>query len=1256
MIASHSHRIDPPQPPGRGDHHRRRLRLGTTWPAAIVIAAALCSATVPAIGQTLFYSDPAGAESMTTSMHYLAWSSTEGCSGFDICTVRAANGSNSSPPFVYIPYDNSAGPPSRSIASNLAARGAFAYWLSPGGQVLRRHVTYGRGEAEIVAEMENPGTTGEIAADDSHVYWIENVAGAGRLFRAPLDGGDRELVVEAPDGEAHDLQVDGTGRVYFLANVDGGPFCCIDPLHQVAADGSGGFTTTFSTKSFIDSYTLDRHQVFVASRANAGANLIISRGELSAIDDGASWTDLYDAGSSGPSSIHHLALSEDALFWHEENPAGGGPLLRLPRAGGTPDPLTVSLPEARDMLIGGDSRRRYVYYRIFGDIFRTATDAGTFSRDLAADEVTLEVTQAIQDSTHTVPLVEGKRTFVRAYARIKESSDGATQLPVFPAMLLDGRRSGAPLEGSPLRPVERRQVLRGGPVPDRTGTDSQFLFELPESWVHGTIVLTATVDPRDVEFETDESNNDSARTVTFNPVGGICMDIIPVLTTSGVESGGTLSTRARNFARARSLLPTDDLVWIFRGGSPKSKPWTGDPYNFMEEDDTRELMFHWWWDFNFSGTPPQCGSRRVIRTAVVSNAARFGLSSGSAALIYYLQTAETSPPWPAEQVPMGGVSGLAHEVGHQLGQAHIGCPVSGDNAPGNPDGSYPYAPCALENSNNHVGFDVISHKLIVPFDDAMMPRYQDYMSYQYPYWTSDYVYRNHFSELSSSSPSPPISGEGPLLVSGFERGDGRVEIAPAFELDGARVAFAEQVLADSTVASSDYRVHIYDFNNVLQVDAALRIARTVEEVSGDPVDTSFIGLVETQPTYEKIEIVDGDGNILAGQVVGTSPPTVTITSPTVGTALGDTVQVVWTGVDPDGDVLTYVLLYSPDGGSHWVDLVTTRDTQATVDMTVLPTGASARFEVMVSDGLHSASDTVGPFAVANRPPTATILLADLSEPVEPVTFAYEEPTVLRGLGYDSDDGPLAGPALEWSVTGATTVAGTGEALPLAGLPPGDYQVELIARDASGLDTSTSLPVTIRPKVVPVGTDPVLDGRCDDPIYGQDGGRPVLRYEGAEVAEVATARGDGYVYLCFAGLPLHQDVEAVELRLDPDASADSLMQPSDLYVRMARDGLIESGVGDGVGGDVPDADPRDVLGATVVNVSSWQAELRLHESLLSDLVRLGLIHRFYVQESVTWPEALDDVSPSTWGLVSMPTPAFTDGFESGDVSSWSSTVP
>ena len=69
-----------------------------------------------------------------------------------------------------------------------------------------------------------------------------------------------------------------------------------------------------------------------------------------------------------------------------------------------------------------------------------------------------------------------------------------------------------------------------------------------------------------------------------------------------------------------------------------------------------------------------------------------------------------------------------------------------------------------------------------------------------------------------------------------------------------------------------------------------------------------------------IALVGPDGAVLHARQRSASAPQVRIVEPADGGSVaveGDRLRVSWDGSDADGDALTYMVLYSPDGGETW---------------------------------------------------------------------------------------------------------------------------------------------------------------------------------------------------------------------------------------------------------------------------------------------------------------------------------------------------
>jgi len=228
-----------------------------------------------------------------------------------------------------------------------------------------------------------------------------------------------------------------------------------------------------------------------------------------------------------------------------------------------------------------------------------------------------------------------------------------------------------------------------------------------------------------------------------------------------------------------------------------------------------------------------------------------------------------------------------------------------------------------------------------------------------------------------------------------------------------------------------------------------------EEESGTPAVISEV--VAWEPGTVRVEI-RYDGEVVASRNASANPPSVTVTSPGESILLSDTaINASWNGSDPDGDPLTYSVLYSSDGGSNWQILATELDaTELALDTDHLP-GGTGLIRVVVSDGMLSDFDTSGPFIVPLHAPEAQII-----QPIEGQVFYPTQQVALQGTAYDLEDGSLGDEAFQWtsSINGDL---GTGASLSTAELSTGVHIISLTVTDSDAMFTEVTRTIEISPE-------------------------------------------------------------------------------------------------------------------------------------------------------------------------------------------------
>jgi hypothetical protein len=268
----------------------------------------------------------------------------------------------------------------------------------------------------------------------------------------------------------------------------------------------------------------------------------------------------------------------------------------------------------------------------------------------------------------------------------------------------------------------------------------------------------------------------------------------------------------------------------------------------------------------------------------------------------------------------------------------------------------------------------------------------------------------------------------------------------------------------------------------------------------------FADIVEFPPATAAARVRRG-GTVVAERVISASAPVVQLLAPNGGEQLGVDTEVRWQASDPDGDALTFTLMYSADGGASWSPIATDlRGAGATLPADAGLTGSDrALLRVIASDGMRIASDdSDAPFAVPNNPPSPSI-----AAPVDGAVLAEGGTALLIGAAFDLEDGAVEDDALRWqsSIDGDL---GAGSQLPVRTLSRGEHTITLTAIDSSGTVAEREIRVSVgepRYAGVPEQDDHEAIGRVltgSDDNGGGDG--RWIAFAGAAAAAAAASAG------------------------------------------------------------------------------------------------------------------------------------------------------
>jgi hypothetical protein len=1124
------------------------------------------------------------------------------------------------------------------------------------------------------------GVSTELTLDGTHLYWGTS---GNAIERVAVDGGVTVKVVNT-SSKPKDLVIHGSFA--YWVDADGlwsaNTQCTSLPCSRNPILDHGGTSLVVDTSGAPVGYP-------PIYWVDDGSPRRIRRLECNTLGE-CSAPALYDT----PHDVGQLiGIDQDPLrsgishlSWTENVDYSTGRVQRMPIEGSTAEIIAESSGYVDERLAVDSIGLYFADLELDNNtIERLSTRADALEWDLAFDG--WEVTQGIQNLNNEVPLIADKTTYVRVYGRhVNGSRANGVEAHLY------GWRDGKPLPGSPLQPVNGVLALgRGSDREDRIKQDGAWLFHLPDSWIEtGVTILQAVVDPREVYFDTDRTNNSSSSSsFTFINKNPLCLDFVPVRTywpnasTDNPHFGAVIDLLERMWPASRILPFNVDFILEKTRGCPMN-PFGSCPFEIDVIEDLLEVRNRLLALSFFSDVPAACGtsglwpiSSQVHQVSMYHNDVVLAVDRDGLGMLGFpvvqlkLPDASSIPP-PATYLnwPRAGLV-LAHELGHNRGRYHVDC--------GGPDGvdpDYPYDEpdsCKIDNRDltapeTHFGFDINSLYSIRPDWAADLMSYGSFQPY---IWTSDYTWKAIIEHTCPGGVLCPINPFGSGFTGKFDtaasadlsamqtvviasgslipsKGQGSLNYAWSLPSESISEGIIQkwQNLAAPQVGSSvetnaaqpSYHLRLVAGNGTVLDDWAIELLEESDAPEDAPEGSNFI-LTFPAPSGEvaRLQLMIDD-TVVDELQPGPNAPEVTVSQPTGGEVLDEGITVVWQASDVDGDMLLFTVQYSPDLGQTWYALATDvpgvydsdRATLTLDSLNGIPGSESNRalVRVIASDGYHTTLAQSRAFTVQDRAPQAYI-----ASPAPGRTFLAGQAILLRGSASDIEDGSLEGGDLEWRLDGQ--VSRSGREHMVAGLAPGSYEVGLTARDSAGQEQAVSAVMNVAPLEIPLGdSTPALDGRCDDLAYESSQVLQLSTYaDGVQVSVYLLRSGDN-LWVCFSGLERGSSlISFAGLHLDVDHSQEGTVQSDDYGFFVGEDGAPIALVGDGSGGW--DNTGVESLSARVsASETVWWAELRLDSTVLGGWEHtIGLDVGHYdvqaAEDGYQWPYATDPTQPDTW---------------------------
>lgn len=750
-------------------------------------------------------------------------------------------------------------------------------------------------------------------------------------------------------------------------------------------------------------------------------------------------------------------------------------LFRLQWSGGTAAPLYTKVsPFAGLNVVNLQQGNDYLYWHEDTTIRKLAKNAAALPQtNIIINRI--EVTQGIQSTSNGVPLIGGRRTFVRVFAM----GQGAEAYNVTAWLYRVNPNTLQPI-GDPLVPMNStggtHNTVHSLMLPILL--DNSFVFELPLSWVQaGTpLRLKAVVNPYNTPLESNPNDN-TIYSPTRTPVASARLEAeFYAFSYTYTLSNTTHYPRhtediEQTFNYIRRTYPLASTL----GGGNDSAVGFRPNVRWVTLQRLERLL---------DRTDPYCASFKPKDRS--SCAATYVLDTlrswqdrdedaDGTAYIYY--------GWMADRAGFGrGLGGggaatgpagagdwgwdidntytdwyTAHEFAHAIGRQH---PAKGNDCDHSADDtSFPYTDSAIGPYNGDGteqgivwGFDFGASLHGIPRQPLASSIWRDFMGYCDFQWISDYTYNGLYADI-------------PDWVDGVRKTSNRVAAPSTDMLAIYGSLFPETKVAKLTV------IERTSFNTVPPLvpdDFAIRLLNSQGQLlashaftPNDPEDHAHWTFSQAVPFVvgtAKIQIVQlstsevwGEAAVSANVPVVSNVAVVAGTNPVTGT-----VTVNWTATDADGDVLTADIFFSQDGGNTFSPYVLGVSGNSTAVDTNFLGGGSTIFRIIVSDGVNMGQSDSAPFTLANKPPQPAI-----HNPGDGTVVSWGQLINFMGEAMDLQDGTVASANLAWSNQDGPL--GTGSTLAITDLPVGLNKITLTATNSKGVSANTTITVIVEDK-------------------------------------------------------------------------------------------------------------------------------------------------------------------------------------------------
>ncbi len=573
--------------------------------------------------------------------------------------------------------------------------------------------------------------------------------------------------------------------------------------------------------------------------------------------------------------------------------------------------------------LGLDTDGVKLYWQESGNIYRLGNQATALPQ--SPMRITgMEVIQSVQTPNNTVPLIKGKRTFVRVYVR---SDDPTRDVPAVTARLSATWTGGS---GDWIEPsnVLAITVKR---TPSRQNLNDAFLFELPWEWVNGdNLQLTAELNPAHNPEQSDGYVNNVMTVGPFhlNPSPRLEVRLFEYFYAMGgsvfgpgytekfdnidwirraypvAESNGNMQTPGGGLRWSWTTVRDDALANYVRYPSVPCEDKDTTPADKQDPNlpDCQNLRASAYVASQIAGMRDSLkGYGDTDNTSYYGLIAPGSEQRGTPPMtVTYFprgQDGAKNAAGPAGKKYLGWYA--AHEVGHSVGLGHPATAAAGNECGIKGNDSYPTNPHgdigSDDDTTNAEGFlDTPSYNY-PRYDNsnlAVGSQTKDVMAYCLPQWLSDQNYVRIYQNLTGTTP------HGPTIDNPQQNGDWLVVYGSI--ISGTNTAYMDYLnhtIGNVTVpplVPGNYAIRLRDASGNVLHDYAF----TPDGGTDSPALMFGQAVTLTAGTRDVRIVRLSDQQVLADQLLSVNPPTISSID-VISTSLPATgvVTVTWSASD-----------------------------------------------------------------------------------------------------------------------------------------------------------------------------------------------------------------------------------------------------------------------------------------------------------------------------------------------------------------------